>query len=147
MNINTQSPRRKRSAEPVSPRLTLDGYLPLADVADELLRRDGHPHAHWTRFFEALEALAPGELEGGFAAADRHIRDMGVSYRAYGEKNDRSSFLRTSGVRSKPVFASALNCSNIFWRTSIATDNWCATARFRPRQSPAAPIICVRSSA
>jgi uncharacterized circularly permuted ATP-grasp superfamily protein/uncharacterized alpha-E superfamily protein len=89
MNINTQSPRRKRSAEPVSPRLTLDGYLPLADVADELLRRDGHPHAHWTRFFEALEALAPGELERGFAAADRHIRDMGVSYRAYGEKNER----------------------------------------------------------
>jgi uncharacterized circularly permuted ATP-grasp superfamily protein/uncharacterized alpha-E superfamily protein len=83
------SPRRKRSHETASRRLTFDGYLPLANIADELLHRDGHPHAHWMRFFEALEALSPGELERGFAAADRHIRDMGVSYRAYGEKNDR----------------------------------------------------------
>jgi uncharacterized circularly permuted ATP-grasp superfamily protein/uncharacterized alpha-E superfamily protein len=85
-----QSPRRKRSPETTSRRLTFDGYLPLADIADELLHGDGRPHAHWMRFFEALEALAPGELERGFAAADRHIRDMGVSYRAYGEKNDRA---------------------------------------------------------
>ncbi|MBV9065412.1 MAG: circularly permuted type 2 ATP-grasp protein [Methylobacteriaceae bacterium] len=84
-----QSPRRKRSAESAPPRLTFDTYLPLADIADELLGRDGHARPHWTRFFEALEGLAPGELERGFAAADRHIRDMGVSYRAYGEKNDR----------------------------------------------------------
>ncbi|MBV8848674.1 MAG: circularly permuted type 2 ATP-grasp protein, partial [Methylobacteriaceae bacterium] len=90
MNITIQSPRRKRSAETASPRLTFDNYLPLAGIADELLQHDGYPHAHWTRFFEALDALVPGELERGFAAADRHIRDMGVSYRAYGEKNERA---------------------------------------------------------
>ncbi|GAC1561428.1 MAG: circularly permuted type 2 ATP-grasp protein [Beijerinckiaceae bacterium] len=84
-----QSPRRRRLPETDPPRLTFDGYRPLADIADELLHKDGHPQPHWLRFFDALSARSPGELERGFAAADRHIRDMGVSYRAYGEKNDR----------------------------------------------------------
>jgi hypothetical protein len=40
-------------------------------------------------FFEAFAALAPAEVERRFAAADRHLREAGVTYRAPGETADR----------------------------------------------------------
>ena len=46
---------------------------------------DGAPRGHWTRLLALLGDLAPDEIEHRFAAADRHIRDTGVSYRVYGE--------------------------------------------------------------
>src|SRR6516164_4908663 len=68
----------------------LAGYSPLPGVYDELLGPDGEPRAHWRGFLEALAELDAAELSRRFASADRHIRDMGISYRVYGETGERS---------------------------------------------------------
>ena len=65
-------------------------YQALSGVHDELLGPDGRPRAHWLHFLEALAELDAAELSRRFASADRHIRDMGISYRVYGETNERS---------------------------------------------------------
>jgi uncharacterized circularly permuted ATP-grasp superfamily protein/uncharacterized alpha-E superfamily protein len=44
----------------------------------------------WRRFLDALSETQPGEIERGFAAADRRIRDMGISYRVHGEASERA---------------------------------------------------------
>ena len=41
------------------------------------------------RFFDAFAALAPADIERRFAAADRHLREAGVTYRAPGDTADR----------------------------------------------------------
>ena len=38
----------------------------------------------------ALSRIEDDQIDRRFAAADRHIRDLGVSYRVYGETNERS---------------------------------------------------------
>ena len=50
---------------------------------------DGAPRPVWTRFFDAFAALSPADIERRFAAADRHLREAGVTYRAPGETADR----------------------------------------------------------
>ena len=65
-------------------------YRPLPDIPDEFIAANGERRAYWTRLLEALAALPPDEIEQRFAAADRRIRDMGVSYRVHGEAADRS---------------------------------------------------------
>lgn len=62
----------------------LDGYVPLADAYDELMRPDGSIRPHWRFLVDAFAALAPAELERRFATADRHLRDAGVFHRVYG---------------------------------------------------------------
>ena len=44
---------------------------------------------HWRRFFEAFTALPVTELDRRFASADRHMRDTGIFFRAYGETDER----------------------------------------------------------
>ena len=66
------------------------GYAPLDGIPDEFIGADGAPRPHWTRFFSAMARLEPSEIDRRFGAADRHIRDMGISYRVYGETNDRT---------------------------------------------------------
>jgi uncharacterized circularly permuted ATP-grasp superfamily protein/uncharacterized alpha-E superfamily protein len=65
-------------------------YRPLPGIPDEFIAANGEKRAYWTRLLEALAALPPEEVEQRFAAADRRIRDMGVSYRVHGEAADRS---------------------------------------------------------
>ncbi len=65
-------------------------YTPLPGVYDELLGPDGEPRPHWLNFLEALSELDAVEISRRFASADRHIRDMGISYRVYGETGERS---------------------------------------------------------
>src|SRR6201995_705483 len=60
----------------------------LPDIPDEYIGEDG-PRPVWTRFFEAFGNLAPAEIERRFGAADRHLREAGVTYRAPGESADR----------------------------------------------------------
>src|SRR5579864_3409944 len=60
-------------------------YVRLQGIPDEFIAEDGTPRAVWTRFLEAFAALSPVEIERRFAAADRHLREAGVSYRAPGE--------------------------------------------------------------
>ncbi|TSD90009.1 hypothetical protein FFK22_004180 [Mycobacterium sp. KBS0706] len=66
------------------------GYTPLPGVPDELIGPDGKPRAYWRDFLDVMSRLAPEEAERRFAAADRHIRDTGVSYRVHGESSERS---------------------------------------------------------
>jgi uncharacterized circularly permuted ATP-grasp superfamily protein/uncharacterized alpha-E superfamily protein len=64
-------------------------YVRLPGIPDEYIAQDGTPRAVWTRFFDAFAALAPADIERRFGAADRHLRDAGVTYRAPGESADR----------------------------------------------------------
>ncbi len=66
------------------------GYEPLPGIHDEFIDGKGAPRAHWQHFLNALSRIEDGQIERRFAAADRHIRDLGVSYRVYGETNERS---------------------------------------------------------
>jgi uncharacterized circularly permuted ATP-grasp superfamily protein/uncharacterized alpha-E superfamily protein len=66
------------------------GYTPLPGIPDEFIGKDGHPRAHWLRFLERLMEFSPGDMGRRFATADRHIRDTGVSYRAYGDTSERA---------------------------------------------------------
>src|SRR3954453_22289102 len=66
------------------------GYSRLPGIPDEYIAQDGAPRAVWTRFFDAFAELTPADIERRFGAADRHLREAGVSYRAPGETADRS---------------------------------------------------------
>src|SRR5437868_15376060 len=63
-------------------------YVRLPGIPDEYIAQDGAPREVWTRFFEAFAALSPGDIERRFGAADRHLREAGVTYRAPGEAAD-----------------------------------------------------------
>jgi uncharacterized circularly permuted ATP-grasp superfamily protein/uncharacterized alpha-E superfamily protein len=65
-------------------------YRPLHGVPDELIGKDGRPREYWLDYLGGLAEFAPGEFENRFTLAARHIRDTGVSYRIYGEENERS---------------------------------------------------------
>src|SRR5271166_1947195 len=63
-------------------------YARLHGIPDEYLSEDG-PRAVWTRFFDAFSNLSAPEIERRFGAADRHLREAGVTYRAPGEAAER----------------------------------------------------------
>src|SRR3954453_12103356 len=64
-------------------------YAQLPGIPDEYIGEDGAPRAAWSRFFDAFANLSPADIERRFAAADRHLREAGVTYRAPGEIADR----------------------------------------------------------
>jgi uncharacterized circularly permuted ATP-grasp superfamily protein/uncharacterized alpha-E superfamily protein len=64
-------------------------YVRLPGIPDEYIAQDGAPREVWSRFFDAFAALTPGEIEKRFGAADRHLREAGVTYRAPGETADK----------------------------------------------------------
>jgi uncharacterized circularly permuted ATP-grasp superfamily protein/uncharacterized alpha-E superfamily protein len=64
-------------------------YVRLQGIPDEYIAQDGTPREVWARFFDAFASFAPAEIERRFAAADRHLREAGVTYRAPGESADR----------------------------------------------------------
>lgn len=59
------------------------GYKPLPDVWDEMVDHLGRPRPTWVKMLNKIAELGPSELNRGFAAADRHLRDTGVFYRVY----------------------------------------------------------------
>src|SRR3954467_10322118 len=61
------------------------GYSRLPGIPDEYIAQDGAPRAVGTRFLDAFAELIPADIERRFGAADRHLREAGVSYRAPGE--------------------------------------------------------------
>jgi uncharacterized circularly permuted ATP-grasp superfamily protein/uncharacterized alpha-E superfamily protein len=65
-------------------------YRPLPGIPDEFIAPDGKPRAAWLGFIAALTELGSEEIKRRFATADRHIRDTGVSYRAYGDTSERA---------------------------------------------------------
>jgi uncharacterized circularly permuted ATP-grasp superfamily protein/uncharacterized alpha-E superfamily protein len=64
-------------------------YARLPGIPDEYLSPDGTPRAVWTRFLDSFANLGPAEIDRRFGAADRHLREAGVTYRAPGESADR----------------------------------------------------------
>src|SRR6202451_2225955 len=64
-------------------------YVHLPGIPDEYIAQDGAPRPVWTRFFDAFAALSPADMDRRFGAADRHLREAGVSYRAPGETAER----------------------------------------------------------
>jgi uncharacterized circularly permuted ATP-grasp superfamily protein/uncharacterized alpha-E superfamily protein len=62
----------------------------LPGVHDEFLDAEGRPRPHWLHFLDALAELDAAEIARRFGSADRHIRDMGISYRVHGETGERS---------------------------------------------------------
>jgi uncharacterized circularly permuted ATP-grasp superfamily protein len=63
-------------------------YARLPGIPDEYIGEDG-PRPVWTRFFDVFAGLSPTEIERRFGAADRHLREAGVTYRAPGEAAER----------------------------------------------------------
>ena len=66
-----------------------DGYAPLPGIPDEFLDENGERRPHWDRLLTTLAALGPNEVSQRFAAADRRIRNRGMSYRVQGESSER----------------------------------------------------------
>ncbi|MGD9923222.1 MAG: circularly permuted type 2 ATP-grasp protein [Pseudorhodoplanes sp.] len=62
-----------------------DDYVPLSGVPDELIGPDGRPRRAWLNFLHQLSAD-----EQSLAAVDRHLQDIGVSYRVHGEARERT---------------------------------------------------------
>src|SRR5690349_24352302 len=50
----------------------------------------GRPRAAWLKLLADFAAFPEAEFANRFNLAARHIRDTGVSYRIYGEENERS---------------------------------------------------------
>jgi uncharacterized circularly permuted ATP-grasp superfamily protein/uncharacterized alpha-E superfamily protein len=65
-------------------------YRPLPGVPDEFIGADGKPKGAWLTFISRLIELGQDEIQRRFALSDRQIRDTGMSYRAYGDKNEKS---------------------------------------------------------
>lgn len=65
------------------------GYTPLDGIPDELIGPDGKVRAHWRRFLSLMAGMPEEEMRARFGAADRQIRDAGVSYRVYGDESER----------------------------------------------------------
>jgi uncharacterized circularly permuted ATP-grasp superfamily protein/uncharacterized alpha-E superfamily protein len=68
----------------------LRGYSPISGAPDELFDRTGRPRQYWLDFLGDFAEYPEQEFRGRFSVASRHIRDTGVTYRVYGEQNERS---------------------------------------------------------
>ena len=65
------------------------GYAPLPGIPDEFVDAEGRHRPHWRRMLSAFAAFDPSDMRQRFAAADRRIRNRGLSYRVAGEKDER----------------------------------------------------------
>ncbi len=64
-------------------------YAPLPGIPDEFIGPDGARRAHWMRLLKQLAAAPSGVVAERFAAADRRVRNRGMSYRVRGETAER----------------------------------------------------------
>ena len=75
-------------AEAQVARWTAD-YAPLPGIPDEFIGPDGERSAPWTRLLTQLAMASPAVVAERFAAADRRVRNRGMSYRVRGETAER----------------------------------------------------------
>jgi len=68
----------------------LRNYRPLPGAPDELFDATGRPRDYWLSFLGDFAEYAEDDFKSRFSLAARYIRDTGVSYRIYGEENERS---------------------------------------------------------
>ena len=50
---------------------------------DEMCSAPGVPRPHWRELYDSLKATSPRELNARISAAERHLRDSGVTYNVY----------------------------------------------------------------
>jgi uncharacterized circularly permuted ATP-grasp superfamily protein/uncharacterized alpha-E superfamily protein len=62
-------------------------YKALPGVPDEFLGTDGLPRSQWRRW---MELVAASDIDRSLGVAERHIRDLGISYRVRGEAKERT---------------------------------------------------------
>jgi uncharacterized circularly permuted ATP-grasp superfamily protein/uncharacterized alpha-E superfamily protein len=62
-------------------------YKPLPGVPDEFIGADGAPKAQWLQWMDHVGAR---DIDRSLAVAERHIRDLGISYRVRGEAKERT---------------------------------------------------------
>jgi uncharacterized circularly permuted ATP-grasp superfamily protein/uncharacterized alpha-E superfamily protein len=89
----TLSARRREDLDPeAAGRLSawLRGYRPLTGVPDELFDATGRPRDYWLQFLGDFAEYPERDFKSRFSVASRHIRDAGVTYRVYGEENERA---------------------------------------------------------
>ena len=65
----------------------LAGYQPLPGVADELVDANGVLRPVWRNFIRDIGAIPADDLTRRFEQGDQYLRDAGVFFRQYGEKN------------------------------------------------------------
>jgi uncharacterized circularly permuted ATP-grasp superfamily protein/uncharacterized alpha-E superfamily protein len=65
-------------------------YVPLQGAPDEFIGPDGVVRRHWRHLLDTLAGLDQDSIDQRFEAADRRIRNMGMSYRVQGESAERS---------------------------------------------------------
>ena len=68
----------------------LRNYRTFSGIPDELMDAMGRPRNSWLRFLGEFAEYPESEFRNRFSLATRHIRDTGVSFRVYGEENERS---------------------------------------------------------
>ena len=62
-------------------------YKPLPGVPDEFIGADGEPKPQWLQWMQRVSAR---DIDRSLAVAERHIRDLGISYRVRGEAKERT---------------------------------------------------------
>jgi uncharacterized circularly permuted ATP-grasp superfamily protein/uncharacterized alpha-E superfamily protein len=62
-------------------------YKPLPGVPDEFIGADGEPKPQWLQWMQRVSAR---DIDRSLAVAERHIRDLGISYRVRGEEKERT---------------------------------------------------------
>ncbi len=67
----------------------IEAYEPLAGIPDEFIDPQGRPRPHWLPFLQGFTSYGASDLDRRFDLANRHMRDTGVSYRAYGDTDVR----------------------------------------------------------
>ena len=62
-------------------------YAPLPGVPDEFVGVDG---AHKPQWLQWMQRVGAADVDRSLAIAERHIRDLGISYRVRGEAKERA---------------------------------------------------------
>ncbi|HKU43377.1 MAG TPA: hypothetical protein VJR89_34685, partial [Polyangiales bacterium] len=99
----------ERPSTPIPAEAAEVGYVPKPDAFDELLEANGNLREHWSRFALALRTLGPAELSKRWEAAQRQLRENGVTYNVY---DDSRGMDRPWQLDPVPLLVSANE-----WRT------------------------------
>lgn len=67
----------------------IEGYTPLAGIPDEFVATNGERSGPWMRLLNQLASVPFSVMSERFAAADRRVRNRGMSYRVQGEASER----------------------------------------------------------
>jgi uncharacterized circularly permuted ATP-grasp superfamily protein/uncharacterized alpha-E superfamily protein len=67
----------------------IEAYEPLPGIPDEFIDPQGRPRPHWVPFLDRFTSYSASDLDRRFDLANRHMRETGVSYRAYGDPDVR----------------------------------------------------------